>query len=90
MSTVHERFSNLETLSEDESEKVRHLSAIQAVVKHIGASIDEVERLYGIVLKKYKASAKIKDFLPILVSRRVEYLLRVRRKNNPHRMDNPK
>lgn len=88
MSSVHERFSNFETLYENESERMRHLSVIQAVAKHIGAPLDEVERLHGIVLKRYKTSAKIKDFLPILVSRRVEYLLRVRRKDNPHRMDN--
>jgi hypothetical protein len=86
MSSFHERFSNFETLYENESERMRHLSAIQAVAKHIGAPLDEVERLHGIVLKKYKTSAKIKDYLPILVSRRVEYLLHVRRKNNPHRM----
>ena len=86
MSSVHERLSNFETLYENESERMRHLSVIQAVAKHIGAPLDEVERLHGIVLKRYKTSAIIKDFLPILVSRRVEYLLDLRRKNNPHRM----
>ena len=85
MSTVHESFSGFETLYENEAERVRHLNAIQSVVGHIGASVDEVDRIYGIVLRRYKQGAKIKDFLPILVSRRVVYLLGVRSKNNSYR-----
>jgi hypothetical protein len=54
------RFSNLETLYEDESERAAS-ERNQAVVKHIGASIDEVERLYGIVLKSIR-QCKIKIF----------------------------
>jgi hypothetical protein len=67
------------TLYEDESERLRHLNAIRAVAEHIGASIDVVERLYGTELKDFKRDARVKDFLPILVSKKVEYVLSVRR-----------
>jgi len=49
----------------------------------IGASQEDVKRIYEIVFRSFKrlAKAKAKDFLPvpILVSRRVEYLLTIRR-----------
>jgi len=46
----------------------------------IGASKEDVKRIYEIVFRSFKRLAKAKDFLPvpILVSRRVEYLLTIR------------
>lgn len=64
---------------EDEKDRKQHLTAIEMLSLRIGASIEDVEKVYNIVLKRLKKSAKIKDFLPILVSRRVEYLLNERR-----------
>lgn len=46
---------------------------------HTGIPADEVRRFYIIVLERFKRQARVKDFLTILVSRRVEYLLDVRR-----------
>lgn len=66
-------------LFDNESERKLHLNAVEMLVLRIGASQEDVERVYEIVLRRFKKVAKVKDFLPILVSRRVEYLLNVRR-----------
>ena len=66
-------------LYDDETEERLHLGAIQALSIRIGLSMDKVERLYEIVLNRFKREAKIRDYLPILVSRRVQYLLDKRR-----------
>lgn len=80
---------NLETLDyksisdvlyEDENERKLHLNAVEVLAQRIGNSQEEVQRIYEIVLKRFKKGAKIKDFLPILVSKRVEYLLNKRKK----------
>jgi hypothetical protein len=78
MATISGSYGDLDALYEDESERQRHLSAIQTVALHAGSSLEEVERLYETVLKSFKQSARIRDFLPVLVSRRVEDLLRTR------------
>lgn len=70
---------HLHTLYEDEPERLRHLKAMQTVAGRIGASLEEVGKLYELVLKGFKRNARVKDFLPILVSRKVEYVLSVRR-----------
>ncbi len=66
-------------LHDNESERKLHMNAVQMLALRIGASHENVERVYAIVLRRFKKGAKVKDFLPILVSRRVEYLLNVRR-----------
>ncbi len=66
-------------LYDDETEKKLHKNAIEMLAMRIGVPIDDVERVYEIVLKRFKKRARIKDFLPVLVSRRVEYLISVRR-----------
>ncbi len=67
-------------LYEDENERKLHLNAVEMIALRIGNSQEEVQRIYEIVLKRFKKVAKIKDFLPILVSKRVEYLLNKRKK----------
>ena len=62
-------------LYDDETERRLHLGSIKMLSARAGLSVDTVERLYEIVLSKLKSEAKIRDFLPILVSRRVRYLL---------------
>ena len=73
MNTLREDCKKL--LYDDETERRIHLSAIKLLSAHAGLSADKVERLYEIVLNRLKSEAKIKDFLPILVSRRVLNLL---------------
>ncbi len=55
-----------------------HLNDIEMIAMDTGISADEVGRLYNLVLKRFIRGARIKDFLPILVCRRVKHLLNVR------------
>lgn len=64
---------------ENENEKRLHLNAVEILSRRNGAPPEEIERLYEIVLMRFKREAKVKDFLPILVTRRVEYLMNVRK-----------
>jgi uncharacterized small protein (DUF1192 family) len=66
-------------LYDDENERRLHLYAVEMLALRIGASQEDVERIYEIVLRRFKKGAKVKDFLPVLVGRRVEYLLNKRR-----------
>jgi hypothetical protein len=66
-------------LYDDENERRLHLDAVKMLALRIGASQADVERVYEIVLRRIKRGAKVKDFLPVLVGRRVEYLLNKRR-----------
>ena len=52
-----------------------HRNAVNALADHLGISIEDVHRLYCIVLARLAKEAKIKDYLPIFVSRRVRYLI---------------
>ncbi|HXX54041.1 MAG TPA: DUF3562 domain-containing protein [Thermodesulfovibrionales bacterium] len=75
MGTFREDHSDAEPLYEDESERLRHLNAIQVLATHFGASPKEIEQVYEKILGGYKKDAKVIDFLPILVSRRVKHLI---------------
>jgi hypothetical protein len=66
-------------LYDNETERRLHLNAVEMIALRAGASVEDVEKVYEIVLRRFKKLARVKDFLPILVSRRVEYLLTVRR-----------
>ena len=67
-------------LYEDEAEKKQHFSAIQTLVKDVRSSEEEIRDLYEGVLKEFKTEAKIKTFLPILVSKKVKELLHATRR----------
>ncbi|MDI6729095.1 MAG: hypothetical protein QMD44_09265 [Thermodesulfovibrionales bacterium] len=71
--------SSVFCLYDDETERKLHLNAVEMLAQRIGDSVEDVERVYEIVLRRFKKGAKVKDFLPILVSRRAEYLLNVRK-----------
>lgn len=73
--------SKSNNLYDDENERKLHLNAVETLALRIGASVEDVRRLYEIVLERFKREARVKDFLSILVSRRVEYLLN-KRKNS--------
>ncbi len=79
MGTSQEGNGNLHATYENEAERLRHLKSIETVAWRTGASTEDVETLYEVVLKSFKRNARVKDFLPILVSRKVEYALNVRR-----------
>jgi hypothetical protein len=65
-------------LYEDENEQRQHFSAIQTLAKDVSSSEEEVRPLYEGVLKEFRNEAKIRVFLPILVSKKVRQLLQRR------------
>jgi hypothetical protein len=62
-------------LYEDDPEKQQHAYAIQILAEGNRISEEEIYQLYEGVLREYKKEAKIKIFLPILVTKRVRELL---------------
>jgi hypothetical protein len=60
-----------------------HTSVIRHISQHLDIPEEQVAKLYEIVLKRYKSRARIKDFLIVLVGRRVENLLRKWKDKHP-------
>ncbi|MCX7794144.1 MAG: DUF3562 domain-containing protein [Thermodesulfovibrionales bacterium] len=63
------------SLYEDEKERKVHFDAIASLVMKTGLAFQDVQKTYEGVLKEFKRTARIKDFLPVLVTRRVENLI---------------
>jgi hypothetical protein len=59
-------------LYENEAEMQKHLSAIHLLSKASGISEDYIRSLYERELALLKTNARIKDFLSVLVSRRIK------------------
>jgi hypothetical protein len=59
-------------LYETEFEKRQHLSAIHNLATNFGVPEDSVRRLYEHELLSLKAHARVKDFLSILVLRKMK------------------
>jgi hypothetical protein len=66
-------------LYDDENEKKLHMHAVEMLALRTGSSFEDVIRIYEIVLRRFKRASKVKDFLPILVGRKVEYLMDIYR-----------
>jgi len=77
---VRENLEDLAFLYEDENEKRLHMNAIQMLAMHVGESPVEIEEVYEMILSRYKKYAKVRDFLPILVSKEVKHLISSSRK----------
>jgi hypothetical protein len=56
----------------DEKEYGQHARAIQKLVQELGVPVEEVNRSYREILDVLKKDAKVRAFLPILVSRIVK------------------
>jgi len=59
-------------LPADEKEYGQHERAIQKLVKELGVPAEEVNRSYREILNVLKKDAKVRVFLPVLVSRIVK------------------
>jgi hypothetical protein len=59
-------------LYETETEKRQHLSAIHVLSHDLGVAEDSIRPLYENKLRGLKEHARIKSFLPILVSRHIK------------------
>ena len=62
-------------LYDNESEMKIHTGAIRLISLKMDIPQEKVGRIYEIVLRRYKAQARVKDFLVLLAGRRVKYLL---------------
>lgn len=60
---------------ENEEQRKQHLRAIQTLIEEVGRPVEEITRLYYLVLQEYEKEAKIKIFLPILISKRVRAII---------------
>ena len=63
-------------LYDDETEKRQHLNAIQMLALDMRIPMDVISQLYEVELGELKQSVKIKDFLTVLVSRRVREMIK--------------
>jgi hypothetical protein len=59
-------------LYENDSEKRQHLSAIHVLASTFGVSEDSVRQLYEDELQSLVGQARIRDFLSVLVIRRLK------------------
>jgi hypothetical protein len=64
-----------DSLYENEEQRKQHLRALQILIKEVGRPGEEITRLYYLVLQEYEKEAKVKTFLPILISKRVKEMI---------------
>lgn len=60
----------------DEAERKRHLATIERLTEQCGVPRIEVGRRYQAELERVLGSTRVRDFLPILIARRVRQDLR--------------
>ena len=58
----------------DSDRSAMHLQVIEALATELGRSASEIKPIYDEVLADMKESAKVADFLPILVPKRIKNL----------------
>lgn len=68
------------TVSDDEAAgRHKHLHFIESIAEEMQQSVQEIMPLYEEVLEALTVRARIDDYLPILVSKRVKRILRGQR-----------
>jgi hypothetical protein len=60
----------------DSQDKQRHLFTIHAIAAEIARPIEEIAALYEEVLTSMKQHARVPDYLPVLVSKKVKQYYR--------------
>lgn len=60
----------------DSHDRQRHLGSMRAIADELHRPIDEIAGLYEEVLAQMRAHARIPDYLPVLVSKKVRQLFR--------------
>jgi hypothetical protein len=63
-------------LYENMDEQKQHASTVKSLAEEVAGPVHEVANIYESVLLEYKDNAKIKDYLPVLVSKKVKQLYR--------------
>ena len=62
--------------TKDEKERELHLRAIDMLSRETGIVVAEIIPLYEMELEKLRKTARVNDFLTVLVSRRVKDVLK--------------
>ena len=66
-------------LYEDDQEKQHHIHAVHVLAENVNISEMDLLELYENVLREYKRDVKIKNYLSILVTKKVRELLEARK-----------
>lgn len=77
--------AEMEEVALDETERRRHLATIEQLTQLCGVSRVEVGRLYEAELERVNSYSRIRDFLPILIARKIKQDLRAYRSPEPAR-----
>lgn len=65
-----------EAIYTDSHDWQRHRSSMQAIAEEIQRPVDEIAELYEEVLKQLREHARIADYLPVLVTKKVKQIYR--------------
>lgn len=63
-------------LYHDTHDKDRHFGIIQTLAEEISMPVDDVSEVYEEVLENLKRQARIVDYLPVLVAKKVKEIYR--------------
>jgi hypothetical protein len=63
-------------LYDNDTERKLHTSAIQMLAREFEMSVEEIQGLYETMLGSLKETARVKDFLAVLVSRYVKDMIK--------------
>lgn len=66
------------TIYESQVERNQHEHAIGALAEELHRDISEVQSVYESAYRDLRSQARVKDYLPLLVTRRARALLRKR------------
>ena len=69
-------------LYDNETDRKVHSGAIQMLAREFKVPVEEIQGLYETMLGSLKETARVKDFLAVLVSRNVKDM--IRRGMRPH------
>lgn len=76
-------FLDVNELQRDAAERKKHLDTIEILAEQSGAPRTEVGRLYEAELKRIDSTTRVRDFLPVLIARKVKEDLRRRDRKHP-------
>jgi hypothetical protein len=67
---------NIDTLYDNDREASQHRIAIERISSATGKSFQDIQAVYETALRDFKRRARFKDYLLILVTRKVESVVR--------------
>ena len=76
--TMEQQFNSVNgmPLYDSETEMRQHLASLEMLSLRTGEPVERLRRVYEMVLRNFKSVATVKDFLPIIVCRRVADIIK--------------